>query len=417
MLIDPRTIQVRREAAMRQQLADNYGIRKGLEFLKHHRNGRGYGYRRSLLTRALRLTRDMAPEIADIITDCKQIIGYDRPIEVFVTPENHFNASCQREPGHGPTILTLSSRLLEAFTVPELRFVIGHELGHACYDHYELPMPVIATLTDRVGIRFVDRHTSIDLYAWCRAAELSADRIGLICAGDPEAAASGFFKLASGIASDKLKPDLGAFARQVESLASAPEARQKPRDDDDTLDCFSTHPYNPVRVRAVWAFSRSKPYLDYVGRPSEDALTMEQVEQIIDHDLALMDPIYLQQKGDDADAMRRLLYTAGILVAEAYNGVEQSELEALGLLLGEEYAEAPTSMDTVRADLPGRVAAVKDQPLPYRAQLIQHLTIIAAADGVVQEEELQIMEDIATRIDVDIRIIHETLRGAMHPLD
>ena len=36
---------------------------------------------------------------------------------------------------------------------------------------------------------------------------------------------------------------------------------------------------------------------------------------------------------------------------------------------------------------------------------------------LVQEEELQIMEDIATRIDVDIRIIHETLRGAMHPLD
>ncbi|MFN3199392.1 MAG: M48 family metallopeptidase [Bradymonadia bacterium] len=417
MLIDPRTIQVRREAAMRQQLADNYGIRKGLEFLKHHRNGRGYGYRRSLLTRALRLTRDMAPEIADIITECKRIIGYERPIEVFVTPENHFNASCQREPGHGPTILTLSSRLLEAFTVPELRFVIGHELGHASFDHYELPMPIIATLTDRVGVKFVDRHTSIDLYAWCRAAELSADRVGLICAGDPEAAASGFFKLASGIASDKLKPDLAAFARQVESLASAPEARQKPRPDDDTLDCFSTHPYNPVRVRAVWAFSRSKPYLDYVGRSSHDALSMEQVESIIERDLTLMDPIYLQEKGDDADALRRLLFTAGILVADAYQGVTQSELEALGLLLGEEYASAPDDIELARKNFPGRLEAVKGLPLANKAALIQHLTIIAAADGVVQEEELRVMEDVAHQLEVDIRIIHDTLRGSMHPLD
>ena len=42
-----------------------------------------------------------------------------------------------------------------------------------------------------------------------------------------------------------------AFASQVESLASAPSAAHEVRDDDDTLDCFSTHPYTPVRVRAL----------------------------------------------------------------------------------------------------------------------------------------------------------------------
>jgi len=130
-------------------------------------------------------------------------------------------------------VLTLTSRLLEQFTPAELRFVIGHELGHAALDHYGIPMPITAAIEDMAGT-IVSRHTALKLYAWARSAEISADRIGLICAKDPEAAASGFFKLASGMSSDRVRPDLSAFARQVESLASAPEAREKPRDDDDT---------------------------------------------------------------------------------------------------------------------------------------------------------------------------------------
>jgi hypothetical protein len=175
---------------------------------------------------------------------------------------------------------------------------------------------------------------SLKLYAWCRSAELSADRIGLLCAQDPQAAASGFFKLASGMASPRVVPDLATFARQVESLASAPEAREEEYD-EDTLDCFSTHPYNPVRVRAVWAFSRSVPVPErrWAGRPT-DAWSLEEVEALVDRDMQLMEPTYLQEKNENSDTLRRLLYTAGVAVGAASGGVEASELEAIGRLLG-----------------------------------------------------------------------------------
>ena len=415
MQLDARSVQSRRERNLREELSEDYGVRKAVARIRELTHGRGYGYRRTLLSRALRLTRSMSPEIADTIAECKEMLGYPYPIEIYIQSSAEFNASCYRE-GHGPTVLTLTSRLLEDFTPAELRFVIGHELGHAALDHYGIPMPITAAIEDMAG-RIVSQHTALKLYAWCRSAEVSADRIGLICARDPAAAASGFFKLASGMSSDRVKPDLSAFARQVESLASAPEAREKPRDDDDTLDCFSTHPYNPVRVRAVWAFSKSSPYLSAIGMPSAGGLTLDQVEDIIDRDLLLMEPTYLQEKSHKADILRRLLYTAGLAVANAEGGVTKAELEALGKLLGSDHADAPGDVERALADLDGRIQDALETPLSSRAQLIQHLTIIAHADGVIQDEELTVMETIAAKLGVDARVIHHTIHGAMHPID
>ncbi len=415
MQVDPKSIQVRRDKSLRTELGEDFGVKKAIQRIRELRGGKGYAYRRSLLSSALRLTRSMSPEIADTLNQCKEVIGYDTPVELFVTNEPVYNATCYREQG-GPTILTVSSRLLESFTPAELKFVIGHELGHAVLDHYGLPMPIVATL-EEMGIPFVQRHVSLKLYAWCRAAELSADRIGLICAQDAEAAASGFFKLASGMSSSRVKADLATFAKQVESLATAPEARDKLRDDDTYLDCFTTHPYNPVRVRACWAFSRTSEYLSSLGKPSDAAMSLDDVEKIIEDDMSVMEPTYLQEKNEKSDILRRLLYTGGIAVAAAYGNVEATELEALGKLLGSDFAEAPKDVQKTLGDLDARIKAALDVPLIARAQLVQHLTIIAAADGKVQDEEMSVMEHIAAGLGVDNYVIHQTIRGAMHPID
>ncbi|MFZ4736899.1 MAG: M48 family metallopeptidase [Bradymonadia bacterium] len=415
MQVDVRAVQARRERTLREQLEGDWGVGKARTRIRELTHGRGYGYRRSLLSRALRLTRSMSPEVADTIAECREMLGLEHAIEVYVRPESDFNASCFRE-DHGPVVLTITSRLLEDFAPAELRFVIGHELGHAALDHYGIPMPITATLTES-GAPYVTRETALNLYLWCRSAEVSADRIGLLLARDPEAAARGFFKLASGVASDRVQPDLQAFARQIDSLAAAPEAREQPRDDDDTLDCFSTHPYNPVRVRAVWAFSRSEPYLRALGRDTTGALTLDQVEDIVERDLALMAPTYLQEKSNDSDVLRRLLYTAGVAVAAASGRIEKSELEALGKLLGSDHGEVVTDVEAALRNLAPRLEAALSVPLASRAQLVQHLAIVALADGGVQNEELVVMEDVATRLQVDPRIIHQTIHGALHPID
>lgn len=413
-MADPKKLQARRDRALRESLSKDSGVVKAVEKITQYSSGYGFGARRRLLTGALRLTRSMSPEIADALHACKEIIGYERPIEIYVKPEPVMNAFCMKNPA-GPTIIALSSRLLEVFTPAELRFVIGHELGHAAYDHFGIPMPHTAMIEDLAGT-IVSRPVSLQLYVWCRAAELSADRVGLVCAQDPVAAASGFFKLASGLSSPRVKTDLEAYAKQVESLASTPEARSEPRDDDDTLDCFSTHPYSPLRVRAVVAFSKSKTYLDAIGK-SGGGIADEDLEAIVDRDLDMMQPSYLEEKTVQSELMRKVLFLGGMSIAGTNGDVHKNELAALTALLGADFTERTPKVDEARKELESLLDKAKDVPLGTRAQLIQHLTIIAAADGVVEPGEVSEMHRLAQRLGVDAQVVEQTLAGAASPMD
>jgi uncharacterized tellurite resistance protein B-like protein len=122
---------------------------------------------------------------------------------------------------------------------------------------------------------------------------------------------------------------------------------------------------------------------------------LEEVESLVDRDMQLMEPTYLQEKNQNSDTLRRLLYTAGVAVANASGGVEPAELEALGRLLGSDHGDEVVDAAKVIGDLDGRIKDALEVPLLYRAQLVQHLTIVAAADGNVSPEELHVMEDIA----------------------
>ncbi len=404
----------RRDRELRAELADDRGVKKALEKFEHRASGWGFRHRRSLLAEAIRLNRRMAPEVADALAECREMLGVTRPIEVFLEPKPVYSAFLSRGRS-GPLILGLSSRLLEEFSPAELRFVLGHELGHALFDHFGIPMPVTATIED-IGGTLVSRAVQLRLFVWCRAAEVSADRAGLLCAGDPEVAATAFFKMSSGLSRPVIKTDLEAFASQVESMASAPSAAHEVRDDDDTLDCFSTHPYTPVRVRALLAFGKSSAYAARLGRSGGD-LSLDDVEQVVERDLALMEPSYLEDKGDDADTMRRTLYCAGVAVAAAHDGVSDAELSALRALLGPKQARAPEDLAAVRTELDSLLGKAAALSLARRAQLVQHLTVIAGVDGHVADEEYAEMARIAEALAVPAQVIDQTLAGAAAPMD
>jgi len=419
-VIDARTLQVGRERALAEQLWDRSDVRKGVAKLLELWSGRGFGPRRELLTGSLRLTRSMSPEIADSVSECRELRGFDKPVELYVRPAPMFQASCMRQ-SSGAVVIVLSSRLLECFTPEELKFVLGHELGHALLEHFRMPMPAL-TLVEPGCVPLVSRPVALQLYGWSRAAELSADRIGLVCARDAHAAASGFFKLASGTSCDRIRPDLEAYANQVEALASAPLARDKEYDaSEDNLDCFSTHPYSPVRVRAIYAFSKSALYRRTLGLAVEkDSISDEALEQMVLRDLALMEPGYLEEKNEQSSLLRRLLFTGGAVVAGADGKVEESEIEALGTLLGkDEVGDLAARVETARKDLEGRVRDVMqaDIPLVKRGQLLQHLTIIAAADGRVDDAELNELRRIADLLKIDFSVVAHTLAASSAPID
>ena len=114
----------------------------------------------------------MAPDIAMMADECIEMLGVKLPLELYVYSSPQFNAACFK-PENERLYVMFSSSLLEGFTSSELKFVMGHELGHHVYDHHAIPIGYLLR-----GNQRPDPQLALELFAWSRYAEISADRAG-----------------------------------------------------------------------------------------------------------------------------------------------------------------------------------------------------------------------------------------------
>jgi Zn-dependent protease with chaperone function len=349
--------------------------------------------RRQLLGTAMRLSPEMAPDVHAIMESCRKSLAIDTPVETYVYPAPMFNAAAVR-PERGLMFVLLSSSLLEAFEPAELKFVVGHELGHHLFEHHKIPTGALLS-----GKEPVSAELALQLFAWQRYAEISCDRAGLACAGSFEPAAHSLFKLASGLKGGRIKIRVDQFVAQVSDL-QAEAMREAKADGPMRADWFSTHPFSPLRLRAAELFAESS--LMKAGGMSIDALEA-QVHELMN----VMDPSYLQERSEPAEAMRRLLFAGAVSVATARGEPNKAALEALEKLLGTGSLPRPLNAKAITDEIPKRVTSVNASvPAVRRAQIIRDLCVIARADGHADEAETKAIDAIAKAIGVDSSIVN-----------
>jgi Zn-dependent protease with chaperone function len=220
-----------------------------------------YGFERllrvQLMGSYLRASRDSFPDLYAMVQDACDVLDLPRRPALYIQPGgiNAFTA------GVDQPIVVLNAGLIDTLTEDQLRFVIGHELGHiksghVFYYQMALLLPIIASILDTatLGLGGVfSAGMQVALLRWQRMSELTADRAGLLVCQDVNAVIESMMRL-SGLPN--------RFADSVNTEDFIAQAREFQSFDSDKLDWIAkflsgvgqTHPWTVMRAHELLAW-------------------------------------------------------------------------------------------------------------------------------------------------------------------
>lgn len=166
------------------------------------------------LAGAVRVGERQLPGLRALVEECAAVLDMPAP-ELFVGNHPVANAGAL---GLDRPVLLIHSSLLDQLDGEELRFVVGHELGHVACGHVwgRTMVELLLNLGQALGGAFhplVAGGVGAALMEWYRKSELSADRAGLLAGQDPDAAYAAFMKMAGGRSGAEL--NLEGFLEQA----------------------------------------------------------------------------------------------------------------------------------------------------------------------------------------------------------
>jgi len=201
-----------------------------------------------------------SPKVYEMTRECAERLKIGVP-EVFIEPSaSVLNAYTLASEDSAP-IIVVSSGLVERFTPEELKFVIGHECGHIHNNHsiYSVATDVVLgsiVLTGISGIPGINQILNIamiplrlTLNAWMRAAEVTADRAGVICVDDFNDAINAQCKLLYGAPLKGEPINVEAIIKQYDRMRSTPVRM---------LELTTDHPSSVRRILAIMEFLNSE---------------------------------------------------------------------------------------------------------------------------------------------------------------
>lgn len=158
--------------------------------------------------------------------DCVRVMDVGWEPELYVIQNPMVNAMTF---GLDKPFIVLNTELVDLLDDEELRFVIGHEIGHVLSGH-ALYTSVLANLMQIVGAAGLLALPALALRAiiealleWFRKAEVSCDRAGLLAGQEPGAAMRTHMKLAGGARLSEMH--LPAFLDQGEEYLNTGDVR------------------------------------------------------------------------------------------------------------------------------------------------------------------------------------------------
>lgn len=205
-------------------------------------------WRSTMEGHSFKVEKKMMSHLYDLFYGVKEALGFTAPIDFYITGDATVNAfSVASEKEGEPNIVNINSALIELMSDDELRFVVGHEIGHLINKDTHFRRLINFVFPEGTNAPIVLQYKLRLCEQLC---ELVADRYGYLAIPDIKTCVSAFFKMSSGLDVTKLDVEMDALLEE----------------NKERLDYFlkgdgisaASHPVNPIRVQALNLFSNCK---------------------------------------------------------------------------------------------------------------------------------------------------------------
>ncbi len=334
---------------------------------------------------SFKVTRELASGLYDLFLEVKTKLEFSEEIDFYVTNSPEVNAWALTATEEGEAnIININSGLIERMDDDELRFIIGHEIGHLISKNATITRLIRFVFPEPDKIPVLLYH-KINL--WNKLAELTADRYGYIASPKLDKCLSNFFKLSSGMDPRRINFDFNAYLTENDRIIRYFKENRGQN--------LSTHPINPIRIKALMAFSESQLYKDLSSgvELKDDAALTEKIDNLLD--------ILMTLTSSELDYQRiNFMASAGLMVSGADEQITQHEVERIMgtisrvMIFPKELLEQIHGGGKVSEVFNASAQAIISQNPGERYNLFDFMVGVALTDRQILQKELDFLYQV-----------------------
>ncbi len=333
-------------------------------------------WRSTMEGHSLKVQEELLPEFYALCQEVKQKLKFDEKVDFYITGDSTVNAfSLAAEDEGAPHIVNVNSALFDLMSQDELRFVIGHELGHLINKDSALSRLIRFVFPPETRVP-VSLQYKIRLHE--QLAELVADRYGYIAAEDLGVCVTAFFKMASGL-------DLAKINVSIDALI-ADNSRRLEYFLNDKGVSRASHPVNPIRVQALNLFANAKTQQDL----------HDGMDQLIS--------ILLKVGDNELDEhVARFAAAAGLLVANTDSAINQDEIDRIIETLASmkifpgEFLDEIAKGDVIKTFNESVESILSINP-GMREELLNYMINIVLSDKIISKAEIDMLYQFGSSV-------------------
>ena len=333
-------------------------------------------WRSNMEGHSLKVDKELLPDFHRLCHEVKAKLNFEEDVDFYITGDSTVNAfSVAAEEEGEPHIVNINSALFDLMTTDELKFVIGHELGHLINKDTALARLIRFVFPPEANVP-VSLQYKIRLHD--QLAELVADRYGYIATENLDVCVTAFFKLASGL-------DLAKMNVSIEALIADNNRRLEYFLNDKGVSRAS-HPVNPIRVQALNLFATSE--------------SEEELKAVMDELISILLKVGTSEL-DEYTA--RFIASAGLIVANIDEGINEDEINRVIESLSSMKMFPRQFLDEIAQGNVGQIFADSVENIlrinpGMREGMLKYMISIVLSDKLIDKEEVDLLYHFGDQI-------------------